>query len=137
MKEIDGLTFPEALKMLAERNGIPMPKRSEYSDADSRLRGALHDMHAIAAELFQENLRGPQGAEARAYLDQRGVSQEVIDTFELGYSDPAGQALTRKLPEERFPPEQMEASGLVAAPQRRVGSYLRRFPRPADVSDPQ
>ena len=64
--EIDGLTFPEALKQLAERNGIPMPKRTEFSDAESQLRGALLDMHALAAQVFQANLTGPQGAEARA-----------------------------------------------------------------------
>ena len=39
--EIDGLTFPETLKLLAERNGIPIPKRAEYSDPDSKLRTAL------------------------------------------------------------------------------------------------
>jgi len=49
--EVDGLTFPETLKLLSERHGIPMPQRPEYSDSDSRLRGALHDMHAIAAKL--------------------------------------------------------------------------------------
>jgi DNA primase len=110
--EVDGLTFPEALKLLAERNGIPMPKRNEYSDADSKLRGALLEMHARAAELYQAALRGPQGGEARAYLARRGVSPEIIDAFQLGYSDPAGQALTRRLTEERFSPEQLQASGL-------------------------
>src|SRR5579863_10041202 len=111
--EVEGLTFPEALKLLAERNGIPMPKRNEYSDADSRLRGAVLEMHARAAELYQAALRGPQGGEARAYLARRGVSPEIIDAFQLGYSDPAGQALTHRLTEERFSPEQLEASGLV------------------------
>ena len=110
--EVDGLTFPEALKLLAERNGIPMPKRNEYSDADSKLRGALLEMHARAAELYQAALRGPQGGEARAYLARRGVSPELIETFQLGFSDPAGQALTRRLTEERFSPEQLQASGL-------------------------
>src|SRR5579864_270083 len=62
--EIDGLTFPEALKLLSERAGIPMPKRSEYSDADSKLRGALHEMHAIAAGLFAASLAAPEGADA-------------------------------------------------------------------------
>src|SRR5439155_24087598 len=69
--EVDGLTFPETLKLLAERNGIPMPKRTEYADADSKLRGALHDMHAMAATLHREILRGPQGSDARAYLTRR------------------------------------------------------------------
>ena len=111
--EIDGITFPEALKLLAERNGIPMPKRTEYSDAESKLRGALLEIHEIAASLFQAKLRGPQGAEARAYLERRGVSAEMIETFGLGYSDPGGQALVRRLAQERFTPEQLDASALV------------------------
>ena len=61
--EIDGLTFPEALALLAERNGIPMPKRSEFSDAETRLRAAALEIHSIAANLYQANLRSPQGAE--------------------------------------------------------------------------
>ena len=121
--EVDGLTFPETLKLLSERHGIPMPQRPEYSDSDSRLRGALHDMHAIAAKLYRAALSGPHGADARAYLDQRGVSAELIETFELGFSDPQGQALTRKLTEERFSPEQMEASGLVRRRSEGSGYY--------------
>jgi DNA primase len=124
--EVDGLTFPETLKLLSERNGIPMPQRPEYADADSKLRGALYEMHTMAAKLYRAALRGPEGAEARAYLDQRGVSAELIDDFELGFSDPQGQALTRKLTEERFSPEQMEASGLVR--RRNEGSgYFDAF----------
>jgi len=121
--EVDGLTFPETLKLLSERHGIPMPQRPEYSDSDSRLRGALHDMHAIAAAIYRNALRGPSGAEARAYLDQRGVSADLIEAFELGYSDPQGQVLTRKLTEERFSPEQMEASGLVRRRTEGSGYY--------------
>ena len=121
--EVDGLTFPETLKLLAERHGIPMPQRPEYSDADSKLRGALHDMHAIALKMYRAALHGPHGGEVRAYLDQRGVSAELIETFELGYSDPQGQALTRKLQEERFSPEQMEASGLVRRRHEGTGYF--------------
>ncbi len=121
--EVDGLTFPETLKLLSERHGIPMPQRPEYSDSDSRLRGALHDMHAIAAKLYGAALSGPHGADARAYLDQRGVSADLVDAFDLGFSDPQGQALTRKLTEERFSPEQMEASGLVRRRSEGSGYY--------------
>ena len=121
--DIEGMTFPEALKYLAERNGIPMPKRTEYADADSKLRGALHDMHAIATKLYQVALASPQGADARAYLAKRGLTQELIQTFELGYSDPNGQALARRLSQESFSPEQLEASGLVRRRTEGTGSY--------------
>src|SRR6185436_7801981 len=122
-EEIEGLSFWETVKMLAEHNGITMPKRSDYSDADSKLRSALMEMHTIAARLFQENLRGSQGAEARAYLSKRGVSQEVIDTFELGYAEQSGQALTRKFSERSFSMEQLEASGLVRKRNEGQGYY--------------
>jgi len=111
--EIDGLTFFEALKLLAERHGIPMPKRAGFSDEQSKLRGALYDIHLIAANLFQASLRAPQGAEARAYLAKRGVSAEMIETFALGYAEPSGQSLVRRLAQERFSPVDLDASGLV------------------------
>jgi DNA primase len=123
VEEIEGLSFWETVKMLAERYGIPMPKRTEFSDADSKLRGALLDMHAIASRLFQENLRGPHGSEARAYLATRGASQEVIDTFELGYADSSGQALMRRFSEHSFSAEQLEASGLVRKRNEGQGYY--------------
>jgi len=126
LMEIEGMTFPEVLKYLAERNGIPMPKRNEYSDADSRLRAALYEIHTIAGKLYQSALASPQGAEARAYLQRRGLTPELIQTFELGYSDPAGQALTRRLSQESFTAEQWEASGLVR--RRNEGSgYFDAF----------
>jgi DNA primase len=121
--EIDGLTFPEALKQLAERNGIPMPKRSDFSDAESRLRGVLLDMHATAAQVFQANLRGPQGAEAREYLERRGVSQEMIETFGLGYSSAAWEDLARRFTEQGIPQDQLEASGLVRRRNEGQGFY--------------
>ncbi len=111
--EHDGLTFPETLRSLSERFGIPMPQRNEYSDADSRLRAALFEMHEIAADVFRENLRGSHGAEARAYLEHRGISQELVDVFGLGFSDTSGQSLVRRFADRKFSTEQLEASGLV------------------------
>jgi DNA primase len=113
VQEIEGFTFPEALKTLAERNGIAMPKRSEYADADSKLRGALFEIYAIAAQAFRENLRGPAGAEARGYILKRGIGAESIEAFELGYAEASGQALVRLLGERSFSREQVEASGVV------------------------
>ena len=73
--EKEGLSFFEALKSLAERYGIPMPKRSQYADEDSRMRGALFEMHELAAQAnFRANLQSPAGDAARAYLARRGVS---------------------------------------------------------------
>ena len=121
--EIERVTFYEALKLLAERNGIPMPRR-EYSDSESKLRGAITEMHDIAAALFQANLNGPGGVEARAYVAGRGVRPEHSLEFGLGVSDPSGQQLFRKL-EGRFPPDQLEQSGLVMKRQDASGFFDR------------
>jgi DNA primase len=122
--QIEGVSFYEALKTLAERYGIPMPKRSQYADEESRLRGALFQMHELAQENFRANLNGPAGEAARAYLAKRGVARDTIEQFGLGYSDRSGRALLR-LFEGRFPAAQAEQSGLVG--KRQDGSLYDRF----------
>jgi DNA primase len=119
--EIERISFFEALKLVAERNGIAMPKR-EFSDPDAKLRGALTEMHEIAARLFQNNLQSPAGAQARQYLASRNVTPEQAVEFGLGLSDPSGHQLLRQL-ESRYSPEQLEPSGLVLKRQEGSGFY--------------
>jgi DNA primase len=123
IQEIERISFIEALKLLAERNGITMPKR-QYTDPDAKLREALTDMHEIAAQAFAGNLNSPAGAEARHYLAGRGVTPEQIAEFGLGLSDPAGQQLVRRFA-DRFPTEQLEHSGLVMKRQDGSGFFDR------------
>jgi DNA primase len=122
--EIERLSFYEALKLLAERHGIPMPQR-EYSDADTRLRAALYRMHEIAARVFRANFEGPAGSEARRYLAGRGVGAEAAAEFGLGLADRSGSDLVRRFEREGFSAEQMEASGLVL--RREGGGFYDRF----------
>jgi DNA primase len=123
--EMEGVTFYEALKELAERNGIPMPKRGNYADDESRLREALFQMHELAAETFRANLRGPAGEAARAYLVRRGLKPETVEQFGLGYSDRSGKALLRLLEQRNFTAAQIEQSGLVR--KRDDGSFYDYF----------
>jgi DNA primase len=119
--EIERISFFEALKLVAERNGIAMPKR-EFSDPEAKLRGALMEMHEIAARVFQNNLNAPAGAQARQYLASRNVTPEQAAEFGLGLSDASGHQLLKQL-ESRFPPEQLEPSGLVIKRQEGSGFY--------------
>ncbi len=123
--EIEGLTFYEALKLLAERHGIPMPKRVDYSDPETKLRAALYRMHELACEVFRAALEGPAGADARAYLARRGVTPALIEEFGLGYVDASGHALVRRFEKEQLMAEEMEASGLVL--KRDAGGFYDRF----------
>ena len=125
VQKMEGVTFFDALKLLAERNGIPLPKRAEFSDPESKLRSALLEMHEVAAGLFRKNLLEQAGAEARAYLSKRGVSPSSADEFGLGLAIDSWDQLTRRLQEERFSGEYVEQSGLVT--RRESGGFYDRF----------
>ena len=125
VQEIERISFYEALKQLAERSGIPLPRRSEYTDADTKLRAAVLQMHELAEQAFRASLRGASGAEARAYLDRRGVAGAEIEHFGLGFSERSGRFLTNLLQKHDFPPDQMEQSGLVM--RREGGGLFDRF----------
>ena len=123
VQQIESLTFPETLKLLAERYGIAMPERQRSDDPETQRYAALLEMHDIAAEVFQNNLRGPSGAEARHYLESRGVSRASMDEFRVGLADAGGQQLARRL--EKFGAALLEESGLVA--KRESGGFYDRF----------
>jgi DNA primase len=125
VQELEGIPFFEALKSLAERNGIPMPKRSQYADEDSRQREALYQMHELAQENFRASLAGPAGEIASAYLARRGVRPETVEQFGLGYSDRNGRALLRLLEQRGFTAAQLEPSGLVR--RRDDGTFYDYF----------
>jgi DNA primase len=110
VQEIEQLTFYETLKLLAERNGIPMPVRRDRPDPETDLRAAVYELHDIAANAFNEMLWGPNGSEAREYLRRRGLTQSVAEHFGLGLADRSSDLYRRV--KGRFSPDQLEASGL-------------------------
>lgn len=122
--EIERLTFWEAVKLLAERHGIPLPRR-EYADAETKLRAALYRMHELAAQVFTRALQADGAVKVRAYLERRGVQRALIEEFGLGYADPSGAVLARLFEREGFTAEEMEASGLVL--RRAEGGFFDRF----------
>ncbi|HUN84607.1 MAG TPA: DNA primase [Terracidiphilus sp.] len=98
--KIENVGFPEAVRIVAQKSGIPLPKR-EFSSpeeaAEARLRGKLLDLHETAAAWFEELLRGPEGALAREYLAGRGLTLEGIKTFRIGYAPDTFSALRDRL----------------------------------------
>jgi DNA primase len=124
VQEIEQLTFWEALKTLAERNGIPLPQRRERADADTELRAGLFEMQESAARIFHENLFGGPGGDSREYLTRRGVTASVAQQFQLGYSEPSWDALAKRFA-GRYTAEQMEKSGLFG--RREDGGFYDRF----------
>ncbi len=88
------LEFGEALRILAQKAGVEL---SQASKQDSDKRSKLHAANRLAASWYQERLRSPEGAAAMDYLKRRGVSPEMIDTFQLGYSPNRGNPLKNYL----------------------------------------
>lgn len=123
--EIEGLGFFEAMKLLAEKNGITMPAPKPDFDPASRKKASLQDLHELAARLFRENLYGPQGEPAREYLKRRGVGQKLAEEFGLGYSD-AGGGLVRLFQKQGVEEALLEESGLCLKRNEGPG-YFDRF----------
>jgi DNA primase len=124
LMEVEGLTFFEALKALSERTGIPMPRRAEYSDRETKLKASLYELHEIAARMFRNHLQSPAGAAAREYLARRGVSAAMAEEFGLGLADAGGTALLRRFEQDGVAREITIESGLIS---ERDGRYYDRF----------
>ena len=114
IQKVENITFPEAVRLIAQKLGVPMPKVSFSSPAEARdaqVRMALLDVHVRAAAFFQECLRRPEGANAREYLKSRGLDAEMIARFRIGYAPDSGFLLRDALRRE-FDEELLRASGL-------------------------
>ncbi|MBZ5513435.1 MAG: DNA primase [Acidobacteriia bacterium] len=125
---IDSLSFPEALRRVAEKAGVRLREavHDEASDASARERAALHKIHEVAAKFYASQLGATaEGRAARAYLADRGLSDETVGRFLLGYAPSDGQALTRRLLDSGFETAMLEKSGLVL----RDSEGLRHFDR--------
>ncbi|MGA2202979.1 MAG: DNA primase [Terriglobales bacterium] len=114
VQKVENITFPEAVRLIAQKLGVPMPKVSFSSPAEARdaqVRMALLDVHVRAAAFFQECLRRPEGANAREYLKGRGLNDETIARFRIGYAPDSGFLLRDALRRE-FDEELLRESGL-------------------------
>jgi len=124
VQKLENVSFPESVKIVAQKCGIPLPKR-EFSSteeaAESRQRTKLLDLHERAATWFEAQLQSPEGAAAREYLTGRGVSRETIQKFRIGYAPDSFQGL-RSVLEKLESPETLRLSGLFSFKQQEDGS---------------
>jgi DNA primase len=120
IQKIENITFPESVRMVAQKLGIPLPKASYATEGEAkeaRLRGQLLDVHERAVAFFQECLRRPEGARAREYLTGRGLNEEMIAKFRIGYAPDSGFLLRDRLKQE-FTEEALRESGLFSWKQQ-------------------
>ena len=132
--KIENLSFPESVRTVAQKCGIPLPKR-EYNSpeeaAEASQRRRLLDLHEAAAAWFQEQLQSPEGALAREYLAGRGVAAEAIKLFRLGYAPDNFNALRERL-SSMADAETLRASGLFSWKEQGDGTSA---PQPGRLYD--
>ncbi|GIX48734.1 MAG: DNA primase [Candidatus Tectimicrobiota bacterium] len=117
----EGLSFPEAVRHLAARYGVPLADTAAPPDRFE----PFYRLHRAAVAFFQKCLQEAIGQPARAYCRQRQLSPESIARFELGYAPASWDALSRELQRQGFARELLVASGLAAMRSDGRGCYDR------------
>ena len=123
--ETEGLNFPEAVEKLAAETGMEVPRDSQKSSESQKLRQTLLDVTEMAAQSFEKALHMPEGKAARDYLVGRGLSEETIRRFRLGFAPPGRHHLRTVLARENVDPKQAIAAGLLIQPDN--GDLYDRF----------
>ncbi|MFD1953342.1 DNA primase [Paenibacillus thailandensis] len=130
IEEIEGYSFPEAVRVLAEEAGIPVTwsdsEGGRRSEAETE-RLKMVEAHELSAKWYHYLLMNTtHGAEALRYLRERGVSDKLIDQFMIGYAPPQWDTLARFLTARQFDPSLLERAGLLSAKNDGSG-YVDRF----------
>ena len=128
---LENLSFPEALRRVAEKAGITLRETlgDEKYDERARERATLFKIHEISGNFFAAQLGATaEGRAARAYLADRGLSDEAVGRFRLGYAPSDGQALTGSMNEAGYESELLVKSGLILRDAER-GRLYDRFRR--------
>jgi DNA primase len=127
VQKLENISFPEAVRLIAEKLHIPMPKVSYSSPEEARaggMRGGLIDIHERACAFFLAQLRKPEAAHAREYLASRGLTPEQITEFRIGYAPDSGFLLRDAL-RSQYDEELLRESGLFSWKQKDEGSGAR------------
>ena len=121
--EYENYTFLEALRFLAERAGIALPEQelSEEQKRQSDLKGRLLEVNKLAAMYFYYQFKNPEGQGAYDYLVKRGLTEDTIKHFGLGYSNRYSDDLYRYLKKQGYEDEFLSQTGLVTIDERLGG----------------
>jgi DNA primase len=129
--EMEKCPFPEAVRIVAEKCGIALPRPKERSPEErkeNQQRAVLIEMHREAQTFFVKQLETTgEGRAARAYLEDRGMDKEAISRFGIGYALSGGDVLLRHL-KQKYPDNLLVESGLVSRDQS-GGRLFDRFRR--------
>jgi DNA primase len=128
--EMEKISFPEAIRAVAEKCGIAVPQARERTPEErleNQQRASLVEMHREAAAFFVQQLNStPEGSAAKAYLFDRGLDAEAIARFGIGFAPSGGEGLLRAM-KQKHPEKVLEISGLFSRDQS--GRLYDRFRR--------
>ena len=123
--EIEGLSYPDAVRALAKRAGMEVPEDEQYQSR-YRQQERLWALHKEAARFYHSQLYAPCGSNALAYAVGRGMTKPVLTTFGIGYAPNEWDALIKVLRAKGYTDEELKASGLVTVSQKN-GKIFDRF----------
>src|SRR5581483_3119573 len=126
--EVEGTSFPEAVKTVAEKSGVALPvvENAKELEERDRHRADLQQLNQWAIEFFEQNLtESSEGRRGLAYLEQRGVTEATRKLFKLGYAPNSWDALSGYLKAKGASVSQIERSGLVSLKEQ--GGFYDRF----------
>lgn len=124
----EGLSFPEAVERCAHEVGLAVPAASPEERAKAERHATLHAALEAAAVWFERQLHGPEGRAGFAYLRSRGLTDEVIARFRLGFAPDSRSALKSALTRQGLPePLLIEAGLLIRPPEENPGPTYDRF----------
>jgi DNA primase len=126
--EIERVGFPEAIKIVADKVGMPLPKMVDDSRFEARRQESdlVIQLNSWAMEFWQQQLESSsEGRIAREYLKERGISDETQKVFRLGYAPDSWDSLSNFLRNKGAPQEHIDRSGLLAKKEETNRSYDR------------
>jgi DNA primase len=126
--EIERVGFPEAIKIVADKVGMPLPKMVDDSRFEARRQESdlVIQLNSWAMEFWQQQLESSnEGRIAREYLKERGISEETQKVFRLGYAPDSWDSLSNFLRNKGAPQEHIDRSGLLAKKEETNRSYDR------------
>ena len=125
IRETENVGFIEAIEILAQEAGMPVPKRDPHAQEKSEQRSELTDVMEQAVQFYRLQLKTAPASEARAYLARRGLSEAIQDRFDMGFAPDVRQGLLQHLTAKGVTPDQLVAAGLCARPEDGGAPYDR------------
>ena len=125
IRETENVGFIEAIEILAQEAGMPVPKRDPHAQEKSEQRSELTDVMEQAVQFYRLQLKTAPASEARAYLARRGLSEATQDRFDMGFAPDVRQGLLQHLTAKGVTPDQLVAAGLCARPEDGGAPYDR------------